>query len=346
MIYDLAVVGNGIAAQTFLWSLSEKFTADEKKSQIFSIAHIYSEKNMPACTLRSMATVSLNGVSESAQGLGEDLRTAYHKFVDFNQKFSPDGITPIKQQHFYTNEKDQGKMLRRFSTLVPLTHEKIKDNYRDGAEVDSFMIQTEVFTEWLKDHTKLNKNDFPLFFKNLTMDKDGLFELHLEDQSIIKARKVVLAMGAYSKIYAHFYKCDEINFDEDQNIIKGGTYLEREVDLGAESFLFVIDMMKVMYKADEKKLLIGAVTTIGPVAPPLSDLSQLLIKIQAVVNFSVGKLSDYKIVTGLRHKGPRRKFIAEKMSETKEIYRINGFYKNGFTLNFLAAEKLLKEMNL
>lgn len=347
MIYDLAVIGNGIAAQTFLWNLSEKFTGDEKKSQNFSVAHIYSEKCAPACSLRSLASISLNGVEESAQGLGEDLRDAYFKFIDFYQKYSPPGIHPVKQQHFFTNEKDEAKMLRRFTTLSPQYHPHIIGENRSGAVVDAFILESKTFMNWFQNLIKLSKKEYSSFLKNLTIDSDGNFELHLEDQSVVKAKKVVLAVGAYAKIYGHFFRSEEIPFSEEKNQIKAGSFLERNIDLGNESFLFTIDMNKVMYRAFEKKLLIGSVTTVGAFeVPPIKDLQFLLEKVQTVINFDLGRITEFKVVTGLRHKGPRRKFIAERMSETREIYGINGFYKNGFTLNFLAAEKLIKEMKL
>ena len=87
-IYDLAVIGNGIAAQSFLWNLSQK----ESKSQNFSIAHIYSEKLAPACTLRSSATVSLNGIDEDVSALGNDMRESFFLFDELFKKYRTDGV--------------------------------------------------------------------------------------------------------------------------------------------------------------------------------------------------------------------------------------------------------------
>ena len=78
-IYDLAVIGNGIAAHSFLWNLSN---TEVSRSQNFSIAHIYSEKLAPACTLRSSATVSLNGIEADVSTLGNDMREAFFMFDD------------------------------------------------------------------------------------------------------------------------------------------------------------------------------------------------------------------------------------------------------------------------
>jgi hypothetical protein len=68
VIYDLIVVGNGIAAQTFLFELFTKL--DVKKRQNFSVAQIYSEDIALSCSLRTTATVSLNGIEEGVSDLG------------------------------------------------------------------------------------------------------------------------------------------------------------------------------------------------------------------------------------------------------------------------------------
>lgn len=44
MVYDLIVVGNGLAAQTFLFELFRHLKSDVKKSQNFSVAQIFSEE--------------------------------------------------------------------------------------------------------------------------------------------------------------------------------------------------------------------------------------------------------------------------------------------------------------
>jgi hypothetical protein len=59
VIYDLIVVGNGLAAQTFLFELFNQH-GEVVKSQNFSVAQVAAEGIAPACSLRTTATVSLS----------------------------------------------------------------------------------------------------------------------------------------------------------------------------------------------------------------------------------------------------------------------------------------------
>lgn len=343
MIYDLAVVGNGIAAQTFLWNLSEN-SALVKKSQNFSVAHIHNEKIAPSCSLRSVATVSQNGVEENAPGLGQDLLAGYQRFSDFIYKYNPEGAEPVRQGVIYTNEKDHQKMIRRFKTLNMITHPWLKDS-REGVELITYMIGPERYLRWFQSFNAKNLGqslfEFPFFLKDMHRSEAGYVELSLENHQKLKARKVVLCLGAYSKIFGHFFSEFQVQEADEKCVIKAGTYLERTIDLGEKSQLLIIDMQKVLYRSHDKILQIGSVTSNGPMlAPDLSELRLLYEKCRSVLNFDPGKFEDFKVVTGLRHKGPRRKFIAGSVGDSPHVFMINGFYKNGFTLSFLAAQKM------
>ncbi len=342
-IYDLAVVGNGIAAQTFLFSLKH-LDANANKSQNFSIAHVFSENMAPACSLRSLASVTLNGVESDAPGLGEDLRAGFFKFEEFVTKFSPEGIESIKQPVTHSNSKDQAKMIRRFKTLEHFKHPFYKEEV-EGVIIVAFILDTEKLSLWFEKENRGLAESYPFFLKNLVKNASE-FELHLENHQIVRAKKILFAMGAYSKMFSHFYEKENISFEEENNVIRGGSFLSRQIDLGEKSFLTTVDMTKVHYVGDKKRLLIGSsMHTESLLVPKIEDLKAQFIKVKEKLTFELGAFTDYEIVTGLRHKGPRRKFIARKLGES-ELYQINGFYKNGYTLNFLAAEEVLKLLKI
>lgn len=346
MTYDLVVVGNGIAAQTFLWSFGQNLLSDAKKRQNFSIAQVYSENLAPACTVRSTATVSLNGVEENVSELGNDLRDSFFRFETLFKTQSPAGVLPVKQTVICTNDKDRAKMVRRFKTLETIQSTKFQQTY-DGVEINSYLLQPELLGEWFKKESGLTPKIYPWFVKNFKVTDDHHYELILENQKILKAKKVVFAGGAFTKIFAHFLSTDMLPFNEEKNTIKAGSFLQKTCDLGDESFLLTIDQHQVNYKAPEKKLMIGTSMTVGFFGTPdLKVLHEVFLKCKTIVSFNLGNFDDYEIVTGLRHKGPRRKYIAEKMHPDHEVYLINGFYKNGYTLSLLAAEKICLQLNL
>lgn len=341
-IYDLAVIGNGIAAQTFLWNLS----LQESKSQNFSIAHIYSEKLAPACTLRSSATVSLNGIDEDVSGLGNDMREAFFMFDELFKKHKPAGVEIVQRTVVATNENDTRKLTRRYKTLKTVNSSYINVELQ-GSEYDSYIVTPEVFTKWITDQIKINKDDFPLFLKNLEKNNDH-YQLTLEDGKILKSKKILFAMGAYSKIFEKFLAPIGADSLEIKNTIKAGSYFEKNIDLGPKSFYLSIDGHQVLYRKNnvESKLIIGSATTVG--AYEVADyeaLSKIFNKVKPLLTFDVGEMRDFKVITGLRHKGPRRLLICDNIDEEKTLYRINGLYKNGYTMAFLASKRMLSLMS-
>ena len=57
-------------------------------------------------------------------------------------------------------------------------------------------------------------------------------------------------------------------------------------------------------------------------------------------------MSDYKVTTGLRHKGPKRMLISESLNSEQTLFRINGLYKNGYTMGFLAGQRMVELIEL
>jgi hypothetical protein len=354
-IYDLVVVGNGIAAQTFLWNLSQEFI-NANKSQNFSIAHVYSEIMAPSCSLRSSATVSLNGIQEDVSSLGDELREGFFLFEQMVKKHNPDGVHLIERVVVATNEAEVKKIKRRYKELDNIGDVLIKGCY-PGVRLPSYLIEPENLLKWLDQDTKLKKDNYNVFVKNLEKSEAG-YVLTTEDKKEIKAKKIIFATGSFAKIFSGFFKLDipqvfdpETNEEiphtpfESRNTIKSGSFLEQEIELGDNPFFLTIDGHQVLYKPG-KVLQLGSVTGLGAYeAPELAALMELFYHLKERLNFPIGEFRDFKIVTGLRHKGPRRLLQAHQYPE-ENIFWINGLYKNGYTLSALAAQRILKLLNL
>lgn len=333
-IFDLAVIGNGVAAQAFLWNLSNK----ESKSQNFSIAHIYSEKIAPACSLRSSATVSLNGIDEDVSPLGNDMREAFFLFDELYKTHAPAGVEEVKRVVVGTNEGEIKKLLRRYKTLESVDHPKIQGLYQ-GKIYNSYLITPEAFMRWLEKEIKLKKENFPFFAQNIEK-RDEVYAVKLEGGGEVLAKKILFATGAFAKIFERFHGDENL---EENNVIKAGSFLSREINLNEKSFYLSIDGHLVLYRHNEheKKLILGNATTIGAYeASDVKALHDLFLKMQGLLTFDLGNFSDYEVTTGLRHKGPKRMILAHELNAEKTLFRINGLYKNGYTMSFLAAERM------
>jgi hypothetical protein len=354
-IYDLIVIGNGIAAQTFLWNLSQKFI-NANKSQNFSIAHVYSEIMAPSCSLRSSATVSLNGIEEDVSSLGDELREGFFLFDQMVKDHNPDGVHLLERVVVATVESEVKKIKRRYKELDTISEFLIKEQH-PGVRLPSYLIEPENLLRWLDKETKLKKDNYNVFVKNLEKSLT-FYVLTTEDKKEIKAKKIIFATGSFAKIFSGFFKLDipkifdpETNEEiphipfEYKNTIKSGSFLEQKIDLGEKPFFLTIDGHQVLYKPG-KILQLGSVTGIGAFeAPDLVSLMELYRHLKDKISFSIGEFSDFKIVTGLRHKGPRRLLLAHK-DPNENIFWINGLYKNGYTLSALGAQKILKLLNL
>lgn len=354
-IYDIVVVGNGIAARTLLWNLSQEFT-NAKKSQNFSIAHVFSESMAPSCSLRSSATASLNGIQEDVSSLGDELREGFFLFDQMVKMHKPKGVHLVERVVVATNEDEVKKIKRRYKELDNVSDVLIK-GHNPGVRIPSYLIEPEKFHRWLDQETKLKKDNFHVFVKNLKKFNSG-YILTTEDKKEIKAKKIIFATGSFAKIFSEFYKLDIPKvFDPDtyeeiphipfesKNTIKSGSYLEQEIDLGENPFFLTIDGHQILYKPG-KILQLGSVTGLGAYeAPDLASLMDLYHHLKERLNFPLGEFSDFKIITGLRHKGPRRLLQAYKDSN-ENIFWINGLYKNGYTLSALAARKISSLLEL
>ncbi|MDO9182399.1 MAG: FAD-dependent oxidoreductase [Bacteriovorax sp.] len=346
MIYDLIVVGNGQAAQTFLFELFRKL--DVKKSQNFSVAQIYSEEVATSCSRRSTATASLCGIEEGVSDLGNELREAFFLFENFFNLHAPEGVEKTRQVVGFSNEKDKAKMIRRYKELKTVEH-SILNTEMEGTDLNSYVIRPDAYSAWFE--TQLSSRNITIknnFIKKLKKNAEGILECELLSGEKICARKIVLCTGAYAKLFSEFFnESFDDSLDPKQTQVVAGSYLERFVDLKQASFYITIDDHNLIYRSSDQQLILGSVSmNNGVVMADHLELSKILTLFAERCNLSLGELRDFKVVTGLRHKGVRRRPIAKALDLEKNIFMINGLYKNGFTTSHLCARKILIELNL
>lgn len=342
MNYDLIVIGNGLAAQTFLFEL---FNAT--KSQNFSVAQVYADEISPPCSLRSTATVALSGIEEGVSPLGNELRDAYFLFESFFKTHSPEGIEPVVQYILHSTEDEKEKLTRRYEKLSPVRSDLLKKEMT-GIEMDSYQISPDVFKKWFeKKLNSFNLQRVKNFARNVEKDEFGHVVCTLLNGDVMKAKKLVLATGAYAKIFSPFFPAADMAPTQ----ILSGSYLERTINLNRDSFFITLDGNKCVYRSREKQLVIGSVSQKGPFeSGDFAGLKDLVALFKRHLAVEIGDIEDFKMVTGLRHKGRQRRPIYKALDAEKSLYMISGFYKNGFTFSHLAArtltEDILKDLSL
>jgi hypothetical protein len=351
VIYDLIVVGNGIAAQTFLFELfnSQKFaSADVNNSQNYSVAQVFSDEISPPCSLKTTSTVALSGIEEDVSPLGNELRSSYFLFEEFVKKHSPIGVRPVVQSIVFTNSVDEAKLIRRYKKLTEL-NDPLLNGVRMGVQTHAFHITPEELRAWFVDflNGQSSLKRISQFVRSIEKNEQGNVVCHLLNGENIVAKKIVLATGSYSKIFSHFFHIEELPEQMQETEILAGSYLERTVDFNLPSFLISVDGHKCVYRADEKKLVIGSVSENGAfITADLASLEKIISLFNENLSFNIGALSEFKVQTGLRHKGKKRRPIFRAIDAEKKVFMISGMYKNGFTFSHMAAKEILSHLQV
>lgn len=342
MIYDLVVVGNGLAAQAFLFELFSHLNSDVKKYQNFSVAQIFSEEIAPACSLRSTASVSLSGITTGISELGDDLSKSFYLFEKFIQNQNPSGVEKVKQIITFSNEGDQEKLIRRYQKLHPLSS-PLFDSSIEGVELDSYLVSPALYADWFNSRLSKEKIDRKKnFLQGLSLDEEGIISCELLGKEQVQAKKIVLCTGAYAKIFSQFYP-QTTEFQATH--VVAGAYLEKSIALPVPSFFITIDGHNLIYRNCDQALILGSASYKGALtAPDYSELKAIHELFSRSLKLSLGSFNDYKTVVGLRHKGKKRVPIAKALNSEKSVYMINGFYKNGYSLPYLCAERVVAEI--
>jgi hypothetical protein len=345
VIYDLIVVGNGLAAQTFLFELFNSPLGDVKKSQNFSVAQIFSEEIAPACSVRTTSTVSLSGIEEGVSDLGNELHQGYFLFQDFFNKYHPNGIEPVAQILTFHDLNQKEKLEKRYKGLDEISSDLFKEKF-EGKVLDSYVVDPDLFSQWFDEKISAEKNLTRVknFVKSIEKNEQGIIECELQSKEKIFAKKVLLCTGAHARLYSHFFKETK---DLEKTHIVPGAYLKRSIDLKSPSLFFTIDDHKLVYRASTKTLVIGSASKKTAIyTPEFLELKKILDLFNEKCTFSLGEMKDFKVVTGVRHKAAKRRPFMRALDAENSIFMINGFYKNGFTLAFLAAKSMMEKINL
>ena len=337
MIFDLIVVGNGLAAQAFL-----KEFLNEKKSQNFLVAQVYSEVMAPACSNHSTASVSLNGVEVGVSELGDTLRSGFFSFKDFFETNHPPGIVEVEQLISHTTEVYKGKLIRRYKQISDFHHPYLITPETSGVKLKSYLVSPDIFLAYMQkeiNNPKITK--FEKFVKKVEK-VDGLIECTLEDNSIIKSKKILLCTGAYARIYCDFFPETQKLFPTQ---VVAGSFLSRTIDLKQDSFYVTIDGHNLQYRSTDQNLLMGSASLYGNVGvPDYQKLKEIFDFFSRITNLPLGTFDDYEIKNGVRHKGIRRRPMIGALDDEKLVFINSALYKNGYSLPFYAAKKLMQEI--
>jgi hypothetical protein len=341
VIYDLLVVGNGLAAQTLLYELIRALELKDMNCQNFTVAQIFSEQLAPACSIRSTSTISLNGIEEGISDLGDSLRKGFFAFEAFQKEHSLSFVEPVKQFITATDKLKLESLQRRYKTLTSINHSNLKTSF-DGVELNSYLVCPEMLQDWFNNQIqKSNMHRIEDFLLKTSINSEGIIESLTHNGATIKSKKIVFCTGAYAAIFSRFFPEDLIKVNQQ---VVAGSYLQKNIKL-PESFILTVDGYNLLYRKSDEMMVLGSASTKGAICSnEFSELKNIFNKMKDICSIDLGEFEDFKVLTGLRHKASKRIPVCGFADESKRIGLINGLYKNGYSLPFHFSKIMVKEL--
>ncbi len=312
--YDLIVVGDGLMAHLLLRKYFQYFP--EK-----SVLQISAGPLAPAISEVSTAVVAQRNVQKGLSELGDKLFDAHLSFLEFYKTYEGKGIEKCIHQ---TRCSKNTEKIKSFKTRYPDFKEE--DDFC-FVEEEAYLFDPETFL-----------NEMRAELKQFKIDKVADFIFSQSENEIIgragsyRAPLIFLGLGPYSAKWQKFIEYP-MNLKEVR-----GSYLSFDFEF-ERSFSYTIDGLNLIYRKPRKQLIFGNSQFEGSIGD--HDFENLSNKYRNFeFDFELPDISEAHYHSGFRSKASKR--LPHWGKNSKGIYFATGFWKNGYTLSFLAADQLLK----
>lgn len=330
----LAIIGGGIAGRSLLYALA-------KRKKIYSEITLFdSDSFAHTCSLRSTAIVAPRGLSLGHSELGDSLVEAFEIFSTHVQNDLPAGVFPIIQYTGAITKLEEFKKRYPHGAVVKkFPNFSLRSDVYMATE-KAYLIDPEIYLKWLLDQS----SSLPLTIRNdfVTNAFEVGTAIEIETQNGHKQAfdSVVFAGGSSNRFWNKLSNDELFKIKSVQ-----GSYLEfKKNNLGNQSFSLTLEGDNFVYHAHSQKLLMGSTTisTHGEL-PALNSLREIYERLQCQLELELPEFTFAEIKTGIREKGTKRSpYIKNK----GRCWWIGGYYKNGYSLGYDWANKLIQQMPL
>ncbi|MBL7665338.1 MAG: FAD-binding oxidoreductase [Bacteriovoracaceae bacterium] len=318
----IALIGDGIAAQAFLFTYYQ-----ERLHKDFELTQFYAPDRAPAVTESSTAIVALRGVELGVSELGDKIFQSYVDFKNFVSHAKPQGVELIKHSTCWATDFENDQ---KYSKRFPNFEVRGQTKYY---EEEAFLIYPTQLSASLKKPFTHRRQE--ALVKNLQW-QDNQWQVQTHD--IEKFDYVLVCAGAYSPWLLNDERTQKTKPAQ-------GSFLVWKLDKKLSSFALSFEEINVIYREKTQELILGSTTMDNGYSfiPEINKLQKLYQKYAD--HFQPDFLPAFeaaKIITGLRHKGPKRLPYWGAAPIGPQAYQIDSFYKNGWSFAFSAALGIVK----
>lgn len=322
----IAIIGGGIAARSLLFAMAKKKISGK-------VLVFYSDSFAFPCSFHSTAIVAPRGVSTGLSPLGDSLFEGFTRFEEHVNNDRPAGVIVVPQYTGAVTKIDsfrkrypQGKLASQAGRL-----QLNEECYL--AEESAFLIRPRDYLNWLLCESQKSL-DIQLINSFVTKIDEG--NITTVDGKEFSADKIIFATGTQNDLWQNL-------FPEKKNSKSAqGCYLEfSTVSLG-DSFSLTLEGDNLIYDSEKGTLLVGSTTRESRLElPPEKELLEIYQNLSRRVAVTLPDFRQAIIRTGLREKGPKRE---PYLLQSGNFSMLGGYYKNGYRVSLVMAEKLLNSL--
>lgn len=315
MDYDFLIIGGGICGLVAANSFIDQETSQKNiKRDSVHWAVISAQALRPACSLNSLAIISSFGIKEGASEWAQTLAHARLEFYRKSKLWQLRGVSEIDYQN---------------------------GEYHEVAH----LIEPQEFLTSLKERAANYFSFLDKLVVSVSVDEDSFIVINYQDGTRTRTRELLIANG-------YGYETLRLDFPLAQKFLDWKSFARRAPgyyllfsnwDGGDRGYVFELpeSQAKIVYRAEDKKLLIGSTTQSGDfLAPDLATLHTYYLEIQKFMQASnrpsLPNISGAQVQGGVRLRGRKKRPFAGPLHQNESI-KLRGFlgpYKSGYTLPF------------
>ena len=229
------------------------------------MAMLHSSQKVP-CSLHSLGIVSTFGMKADSGPRGESICTAVAMAETFFESVRPSGVERVP--HFFGG----------------------------GPTKSCYLITPKIYLNWLAEHTPCEYGD-----EEVEVVESGC--IRTSSGKVFESAITILASGAYTKKDDKFFPAHP--FIAGSSIVKGSYGVFDGVDWGERNFVFSCGSANLVYRWEEKSIVIGGTTDREEGIDP--NVENIKNQYDVIANFYA--LPSFDLIRpgmGLRHRGPKR----------------------------------------
>lgn len=322
----MAVIGGGMAALALL---------EELKHENFELDSFDAGELAPGCSAHSTAVVAGYGVRRGLSPHGDDLAHSLELADQFYRQTTIAGVYPTDLWHGAYQLEQQQRFAQRFGDSTEQLSAEYSTWFRApdlACREEAWLIDAPVFLKaWKKE---LASNPSVRFFETLIVRQSEGILTSSTGETYGPYEQIIWAIGASGERFELLPK--------QGSRVSGHALVWESVELGERPFALSVNGKNLIYQAWVKRVYLGGSTdSAGHFAPALKELKTQWESWQDYLTRPLQEQLIWeraRVMGAVRHKAPRRRLLVDQLN-SREIV-VNGLYKNGYSLAFLAATKV------